>query len=358
MPVCLFSAASARCGYSTANTWLIMPRTKATVATLSAAADADMEDESMMPDALPTPESNQENAAPPKRRGKAKGSTNKVSKAKPRRASGGPFAGRKKAASKKKVKTKRAPLKERINFGNAEDTEEVEDFEGQDNAGSEAEKSAISVDELVAVKQPARRGRVAGTGKTQAVKKQVGNKVLQQIRAAAKDGEFEYTPKTTRQKKIPNLHPRKPGRPAGQRKPTVEPERSPQVIPDTQDMLMGTEQSELPINEVDVEEETFQPIFCGTKNARTKPLSRQPIASRRRVGGASDTDQGLGDLTLKRKLGEMTRRFESLEVKYQNLRDIGIKDAEANFEKLKHSSEAKTKGYPLPYVHFISSVSN
>ncbi|KAL9045060.1 MAG: hypothetical protein Q9214_001853, partial [Letrouitia sp. 1 TL-2023] len=219
-----------------------MPRTKATVASLSAAADVDMEDESMMPDALPTPESNQENAAPPKGRGgRPKGSTNKVSKAKPRRASGGPLAGRKTAALKKKATTKRAPLKEHVNYGNADDTEEVEDFEGQENAGPEVENSAISVDELVAVKQPANRGRVARTGKTQAVKKQVGNKILQQTKAPAKDGEFEYTPKTTRQKKIPNLHARKPGRPAGQRKPTVEPEGSPQVIPDTEDMPMGTE---------------------------------------------------------------------------------------------------------------------
>lgn len=304
-----------------------MPRTKATGATLSAVADADMEDENMM---------DQENAAPKQGRGKAKGSTNKVSKAKPRRASGGPFAGRKKAASKKKATTKRVPLKEHVNYGDADDTEEVEDFEGQDNAGSEAEKSAISVDELVAVKQPAKRGRAAG---------------LQQIKTIAKDGEFEYTPKTTRHKKIPNLHARKPGRAAGQRKPIFEPEQSPQIIPDTQDVSMGTEQSALPINEVGVEQEIYQPFFGGTKNTRTKPSSRQQIASRRRVGGTSDTDQGLGDSTLKRKLGEMTRRFESLEMKYQNLQDIGIKDAEANFEKLRQSSEAKTKGHPLPYVH-------
>ncbi|KAL9613622.1 MAG: hypothetical protein Q9167_001850 [Letrouitia subvulpina] len=323
-----------------------MPRTKAAVVSLSAAANADMEDESMMPDALPTPESNQENTAPRKGRGRAKGSTNKVSKAKakPRCASGGPFAGRKKAAPKKKATVKRAPLKEHVNYGNAEDTEEVEDFGGQDNVDSEAEKSAISVDELVAVKQPAKRGRIAGTGKTAAVKKQVGNKILHQIKATAKDGEFEYTPTATRQKKVPNLHARKPGRPAaGQRKPTVEPERSPQVIPDTQDMPVGTEQSKLPTNEVDIEEETFQPLFRGTKNARTKPPSRQPSALRRRVGGASDTEQGFEDPTLKQKLGEMTRRFESLEMRYKTLRDVGIKDAEVNFEKLKHSSEAKTK---------------
>jgi hypothetical protein len=40
----------------------------------------------------------------------------------------------------------------------------------------------------------------------------------------------------------------------------------------------------------------------------------------------------------------MTKKFENLELKYKNLREIGVKEAEANFERLKTQSEERTKG--------------
>jgi regulator of replication initiation timing len=40
----------------------------------------------------------------------------------------------------------------------------------------------------------------------------------------------------------------------------------------------------------------------------------------------------------------MTKKFESLNVKYQDLREIGLKEAERNFERLKKQSEEKTAG--------------
>lgn len=47
---------------------------------------------------------------------------------------------------------------------------------------------------------------------------------------------------------------------------------------------------------------------------------------------------------MRRRLGDITKKFESLELRYNNLKDVGIEEAKANFEKLKASSEAKSKG--------------
>jgi hypothetical protein len=46
---------------------------------------------------------------------------------------------------------------------------------------------------------------------------------------------------------------------------------------------------------------------------------------------------------LRRKLGEVTKKYENLHLKYQDLREIGLKEAERNFERLKKQSEEKTK---------------
>lgn len=51
-----------------------------------------------------------------------------------------------------------------------------------------------------------------------------------------------------------------------------------------------------------------------------------------------------GDPALRRRLGEITQKYESLELKYRDLREIGVKEAERNFDKLKKQSEEKSKG--------------
>lgn len=67
------------------------------------------------------------------------------------------------------------------------------------------------------------------------------------------------------------------------------------------------------------------------------------------------------DPATRRKLGEMTRKFEDLEMKFKNLREIGIKEAEANFDKLRSQSEAKSKGIHkailLLWLYLLTAVS-
>jgi Chromosome segregation protein Csm1/Pcs1/Ribosomal L29e protein family len=61
-----------------------------------------------------------------------------------------------------------------------------------------------------------------------------------------------------------------------------------------------------------------------------------------RAGSASDTEKGGGEPHLRRKLGDITRKFENIDLKYRNLKDVGIFEANANVEKLRKQCEATT----------------
>lgn len=69
--------------------------------------------------------------------------------------------------------------------------------------------------------------------------------------------------------------------------------------------------------------------------------STQHTSYRRRAGSASDTERG--DPSLRRKLGDITRKYENIELKYRNLKDAGVAEANANFEKLRKQCDANTK---------------
>ncbi|KAL8693039.1 MAG: hypothetical protein Q9218_002055 [Villophora microphyllina] len=304
-----------------------------------------------MADALPTPESNQENARPiVKSRGKGKAATNAATKLKPRtrRTSAGSLTEMKKAASEKKLGPKpglkRAPLKEQSNNQNPEDTEEVDDFNREGEAGGQGHQSAISADELVAVKQPIKKPRAAPKGK-KPDQKPTDREKLQQTKGITNDGEFEYTPVTARQTKPPK---KAPGRPptnktkAKGESPASQKIASEKVIPDTQDVPKEVKPSPMPLQSEE-DEEVPQSVFRRTHNAQSIARGRQPLAFRKQPGAGSDTEQSGGDPALRRKLGEMTKKFENLDLKYKKLTDVGIKEAEANFEKLKQSSEAKSR---------------
>lgn len=66
---------------------------------------------------------------------------------------------------------------------------------------------------------------------------------------------------------------------------------------------------------------------------------------RERSGSVSDTarERRGGDPESRRKLNDMTQKYENLNLKYQNLQAIGQNNAESNFEKLKRASDQKAK---------------
>ena len=319
-----------------------MPKGKP-AASVSEPVDTHMDEDTLNLDAFPTPDSNQENAGSARKKGRpTKATVKKFAKPKAvgRRASGDTIPP-KKAAAKKKAVTKRAPLKEKPSAQHAEDTEEVDEFAGEANEDT-------AMDELVEIKKPAKRKAPAKKAGKQPKKKPVEQtavieeKPAEQPKAMEKDGEFEYTPTATRQKK-------RPGRPAAQkskasaRQTSVESPQQDKVIPETQ-VAMEIELSELPEAYEEDEEALPQSVFRRTNNIRAKTHQRQPLGLRKRAGSASDNERGGSDPATRRKLGEMTIKFEKLEMKYQNLRDVGIKEANANFDKYKTQVQANAKG--------------
>ena len=56
---------------------------------------------------------------------------------------------------------------------------------------------------------------------------------------------------------------------------------------------------------------------------------------------------------LRRRLGEMTQKFEALELRYQSLKDVGVTEAESNFERFKKQVEENTKGVSV-WVFYAS----
>lgn len=64
-----------------------------------------------------------------------------------------------------------------------------------------------------------------------------------------------------------------------------------------------------------------------------------PFSANRHPTAASDTEAN--DPSLRRRIGDLTRRYEKLEVKYRDLREIGVKEAEQNYDRLKKQGEER-----------------
>jgi hypothetical protein len=81
--------------------------------------------------------------------------------------------------------------------------------------------------------------------------------------------------------------------------------------------------------------------------SRSRPLSRQPEppigGNRQRAGSVSSTERG-NDPGLRRKLGDVTKKFENLDLKYHNLKEVAITEAHSNFEKLRKTTDRRAQG--------------
>ncbi len=59
-----------------------------------------------------------------------------------------------------------------------------------------------------------------------------------------------------------------------------------------------------------------------------------------RTISASDSEHN--DPSVRRRVGDLTRKYQELEAKYRDLREIGVKEAEHNYDRLKQQSEEKS----------------
>lgn len=101
----------------------------------------------------------------------------------------------------------------------------------------------------------------------------------------------------------------------------------PEPLPE--DELLESEEDEMQIDEPQV-----------ARNV-SRNNSRLATSFRRRAGSASDTERG--DPNLRRKLGDVTRKFENIDMKYRNLKEVGVNEATANMEKLRKQCDATTQ---------------
>lgn len=295
--------------------------------TLSGLVDSDSEDATYgVLDAQSPPSLTVENLVASKnRRGNQRGITGRDMKAK---TSGRRMSAARAAAGKR---GKRAPLSDKTNHQHASDTEEVEDFEQQDVTVT----TLTSGDELDA-------SVVAAKNQNSRTTKSKPSAKANRIGAASSHAEF------SRQNESPERRPvgsrmAAAGKHPGQtrRQLSAEPKQRNEVIQETQISTMDMDDK----GDEDIEEETLRPATHYTNVSWATSQPRQTSVPRRRAGSASDTERN--DPIVRRKLGEMTKKFENLDLKYRNLREIGLKEAEHNFERLKKQSAESQKGISL-----------
>ena len=311
-----------------------MSKAKA-VTTVAGPTDSDMDDEldSAEPNQQISPDSNQENKIAPGKKGRPRGKAASArftkTKAPGRRISGGAMVGKRKAAPKKRAVGKRAPLKEQTNVQRDNDTEDVDNLNAQPTEEADPIEDA-SMDEQPPAIVPPERKKPATRGK-----KATAKEPKPQPKAIEKDGEFEYTPIRTVDNGLFSKVT------ANKDAPIARGTTKAREIAETQPEPMDID---LP-RDSDVDEDAIpQSFYRQTSNLRATSKTRQPPVNRKRAGSASDTEGRNNDPALRRKIGDMTKKVESLEMRYNNLREVGVKEAEANFERLKVHSENNAKG--------------
>lgn len=226
-------------------------------------------------------------------------------------------------------------MQEQKNGQHQSDDEPMVDAAENGPHGLERDEDVASMDELVPKEQPRKRGKQA-----QKAKKEPEEEPPQQVNATENDGEFEYTPTLVR------VQSKKAGvtaKQAGRHIPSNEPQHVQKTVPETQEMPIDPDDSAFP-EDGDAEDDIPQSVFRQSNNRGSNLRQPQPFLARRRAGSASDTDRAAGDAATRRKLGEITKKLENVDMKYRNLREVGLKEAEANFEKLKAQSETRANG--------------
>lgn len=101
-----------------------------------------------------------------------------------------------------------------------------------------------------------------------------------------------------------------------------------------------TRQDEIAVSDTEDTMQVAEPAR-NRNHSRQNSRMRPENGFRRRAGSASDTERG--DPNLRRKLGDVTRRFENIDLKYRNLKEVGINEANANMEKLRKQCDATTQ---------------
>ncbi|SPO05068.1 uncharacterized protein DNG_07753 [Cephalotrichum gorgonifer] len=97
--------------------------------------------------------------------------------------------------------------------------------------------------------------------------------------------------------------------------------------------------------DMDVDEEEYDeldelPSRSSTESARA-PVTRGTVPSS--VKSQRTVDVDAGDPSLRRRLGELTKKYEALESRYRQLQEVGTKEAERNFDRFKKQADERAQ---------------
>lgn len=154
------------------------------------------------------------------------------------------------------------------------------------------------------------------------------------------DGAFEYTPRASRQIKSPVMP-----------KPQVAPAVRGQKAKSEEDNVIPETQK---VSAPEVDESIIDDKLASAPHAPTSPTKSsfdtlasqrdvQYSPSKRRSGVAQGEEKPSGEVEMKRKFDDLTKRYDALEKVYRNLREVGIVEANANVDKMRKQCEAITK---------------
>lgn len=302
------------------------------VGSLSNLIDLDMESEH---DEIDTSlDSNDKNIAAgingkkgPGRATKAKIASTRSTRLQAAQSRSAPIVAIKKPMPGKKNTAKRTASKEQTGDEDDINADEIGDSEHAGKVRAKEKKAGSTKEQ--ASNLPAKRGRPA-----KKAKQELKEEYVQPAKTTENDGEFEYTPvavRTAPKKSGPTAKPPAFGRPNAPAEPHSE-----KIIPETQLPSPYRETQNLE-EDGDTEEELPQSSL---------PQRRFPekLQSRKRAGSVSDADKATENPASRRRVGEVTKKLDAMDVKYKNLREVGIKEAEANFERLKTQSETQAAG--------------
>jgi hypothetical protein len=59
--------------------------------------------------------------------------------------------------------------------------------------------------------------------------------------------------------------------------------------------------------------------------------------------GQRDVDMDMSESSVRRRLGELTKKYDTLEARYRQLQEIGTKEAEKNFDRLKKQTDERAQ---------------
>lgn len=114
------------------------------------------------------------------------------------------------------------------------------------------------------------------------------------------------------------------------------------------------ESSEIPetqeapfLMDVDVEEDDQVedlPVlsrFSAPPSAHRQGIYHLPSSASKRSSNTLDHES---DPSIRRRLGEMTKKYEALEAKYKDLKNVAVTEAEKTFDRLRKTSEERAQG--------------